>query len=333
MNLPLSHAPPTHTQCGSNQTDCPPPPTYLKPANYSNIGISFRGLTGGFEKVGKWFKDTFDSGTLGTTIVVAIIVLLVIGLGALKVVLVVYTGKLNLPAVPCCTRCVCGIAAALGECLQVCLRNLKLDFLLCCTRCLPGNKGFTATGTHIGSGWVHPTHCDGTCEGAGRARREHRRLLRMHRRRSLPTPPPEVWWESPYTCTCAVRYLPFVKPHPPSFTCPSNRETVSLCEICAGTFFFFYCPLLPLWWGLGFLFQVTKKMWRRYRRRKEYQRQHTEKRRERSYLVLDKYMRGKVETIEFDGILKKRRKEGSGEGMADQNWGWGGVDPMFTVWS
>ncbi|KAL5463657.1 hypothetical protein EMCRGX_G032572 [Ephydatia muelleri] len=253
--------------CGSNRTDCPPPPTYLKPANYSNFGISVRGLTGAFEKVGKWFKDTFDSGTLGTTIVVAIIVLLVIGLGALKVVLVVYTGKLNLPAVPCCTRCICGVAGALGECLKICLQNLKLDFLFCCTRCLPGDKGFTAAGAQAGGGWIRPAYCNGTCEGAGRARREHRRLLRMHKRRSLPTPPPEVWWESPYTCTCAVR---------------SQKN-------CGG----------------------------RYRRRRQYQTQHAAKV-ERSYLVLDKYMRGKVETVGFDGALKKRRKEiteGAGEAM------------------
>eukprot|EP00731_Ephydatia_muelleri_P038319 Em0718g4a len=271
--------------CGSNRTDCPPPPTYLKPANYSNFGISVRGLTGAFEKVGKWFKDTFDSGTLGTTIVVAIIVLLVIGLGALKVVLVVYTGKLNLPAVPCCTRCICGVAGALGECLKICLQNLKLDFLLCCTRCLPGDKGFTAAGARPGVGGSAPP----TATARARARGGP--------------------GGSTGGCSGCTR----------GGACPRplRRETISLCEICAGTFFFFYCPLLPLWWGLGFLFQITKKLWRRYRRRRQYQTQHAAKV-ERSYLVLDKYMRGKVETVGFDGALKKRRKEiteGTGEAM------------------
>ena len=200
-------ASPPPVQCGSNRTDCPPPPTYLKSANYS--GDIFRGFSTGFDKAGKWFKETLDSGTLGTSIVVAIIVLLVIGLGALKVVLVVYTGKLNLPAVPGCTRCCCGIASACGECLKIGLRNLRLDFILCCTQVLPGGgKGGATAAAQVagpGSGWVRPAHCNGACGGARWARKEHRKLLRKHERRSLADAPPTVWWESPYTCTCAVR--------------------------------------------------------------------------------------------------------------------------------
>ena len=108
------------------------------------------------------------------------------------------------------------------------------------------------------------------------------------------------------------------------------RESVSMCEICGGVFFFFYCPLLPLWWSLGFLLQHTKKAWRRYRRRKQFQAQQAEKRagEEKAYLALDKYVKGGVkEFVDFNATLKrgaKEKAESAAEGI-DNHSGFGSV--------
>ena len=84
-------------------------------------------------------------------------------------------------------------------------------------------------------------------------------------------------------------------------------------EICKGLFFFVYCPLLPLWWIVDFVWEYGKRKWQRHKRKKRYRdmkaSMRTEK--EQAFLLLDQYTRGKVERqiIDFDKEIKTRKEK------------------------
>ena len=91
------------------------------------------------------------------------------------------------------------------------------------------------------------------------------------------------------------------------------------CEICKGMFFFFYCPLLPVFWILEYVWVFAKQKWRRHKRKKRFRelRVAKESQKEKTYLLLDKYSRGKVEReiLDFSRDLKMQRKRKKTEGM------------------
>ena len=57
------------------------------------------------------------------------------------------------------------------------------------------------------SGAQRPTTCDGMCSGAKKARRLHRKHLRMLKRQKAKDFEITAWWEKPYTCTCVVKQV------------------------------------------------------------------------------------------------------------------------------
>ena len=92
-----------------------------------------------------------------------------------------------------------------------------------------------------------------------------------------------------------------------------HRDTKPCLEICKGVFFFVYCPLLPLWWVLDFVWEHIKRKWRRHRRKKRFRalKAAEKAKKENTYLMLDQYTRGKVEKqiIDFSKETKAKRKK------------------------
>ena len=70
-----------------------------------------------------------------------------------------------------------------------------------------------------------------------------------------------------------------------------------LRDICKGLFFFFYLPMLPLWWSLEFLWEFIKRKYRRHKRKKRFRAMKAEKaaKQKKYYLSVDQYSRGRIE--------------------------------------
>ena len=77
-------------------------------------------------------------------------------------------------------------------------------------------------------------------------------------------------------------------------------------EICKGLFFFFYLPLLPLWWTVEFTWDLICRKWRRHKRKKRYRalKASQAEKEKNQYLSVDQYTRGKVEK-QILGLNKK----------------------------
>lgn len=77
-------------------------------------------------------------------------------------------------------------------------------------------------------------------------------------------------------------------------------------EIIKATFFFIYCPLLPLWWSLEILFEWLMRKRRRQRRLKEYRSKKAEKqkKKEDTYLMVDEFSRGIKQKMVVDFEIK-----------------------------
>lgn len=100
----------------------------------------------------------------------------------------------------------------------------------------------------------------------------------------------------------------------------THRDTMPCCEICKGMFFFFYCPLLPLFWMLEYVWVFAKNKWRRHKRKKRFRKERAAKQaeKEKTYLMLDKYSRGKIEReiLDFSKDLKEQRQKRKKKGLS-----------------
>ena len=89
-------------------------------------------------------------------------------------------------------------------------------------------------------------------------------------------------------------------------------------EICKGLCFFFYLPLLPLWWIVELLWEYGRRKWQRHKRKKRYRVMKAAKveQEKEQYLSVDQYTRGKVEKqilgISQKNQEKKERKKNQG---------------------
>ncbi len=138
-------------------------------------------------------------------------------------------------------------------------------------------------------GWRVPPYCNGMCDGARFRRKVHRKLMRVNKRSGNIKDIP--WFQRPYNCTCKV------------------KDEMPCIMICRGLFFFFYCPLLPVWWVLEFSFKFLRRSWRRRKRIKQFRAERAvrEERKRQAYVHLDEYSRGKLENEIFS--LDKELKE------------------------
>ena len=88
-------------------------------------------------------------------------------------------------------------------------------------------------------------------------------------------------------------------------------NTKSVLEICKGVCFFIYCPLLPLWWIVEWVFTMIRRKLRQARRRKvlEKRRAQQKDKEHKTFLMLDKFTRGAVEKRVFDFDEEKKKVE------------------------
>lgn len=88
-------------------------------------------------------------------------------------------------------------------------------------------------------------------------------------------------------------------------------DTKSICEIIKGLFFFFYCPILPLWWIVEISFERCMRNRRKNRRRAAFKKKKALQREndKKTYLLLDKFSRGLKEKkiIEFSTKTGKKK--------------------------
>ncbi len=141
-------------------------------------------------------------------------------------------------------------------------------------------------------GWRVPPHCNGMCEGAKYRRRLHRKLMRAMKRIGQKKETP--WYSKPYNCSCKV------------------KDQMPCLMICKGLFFFFYCPLLPLYWILEFTFILIRKRYRKAKRIKAFRAERAEKeaKKQNQYIHMDQYSRGVLEKeiVSLDRELKEIRQ-------------------------
>lgn len=161
--------------CGDNASNCPPPPTLKDSLTPNEV-----------TDVIKFFQDLGDflQYNLGAMIIAAIIIKILIILGILKVVMMIATGEVECQALWFAIGAI--IMATTG--IPMFVTNMA--------------KGQMAQyGDH-----GQPARCDGMCQGAKKARREHRKKLRIKKRKGKKVKDDDVWWKEPYQCDCRVRY-------------------------------------------------------------------------------------------------------------------------------
>ena len=206
-------------QCGANNTVCPTPPTFHKDDKFIN-----------WEKGLAWLNEVtnFLKSHFGKFVLASWFILLLLFLGALKVVHMIITGEIDYPAVseptlmalqmvknvvtkivnewcPKLRDCVCGYGQR--RCLKLCA---------CCARLTTGKTEFTETATNMSKlerGWRRPRKCNGMCAGARKARRNHRTQMRINKRKGVNIDRETPWFSKPYTCSCIIRYTLSIYAH------------------------------------------------------------------------------------------------------------------------
>lgn len=305
-------------QCGNSTADCPPPPTYQ---NETTVDVD---LT--------WLYDILDvlNGNAGKFALGSWFMLMLMCLGSCKVVHMVLTGQIDYPALTkpwkCALDClqkVCGRWCPMmcDRCGDCCQRHCLCVCAACVTG-VTGKKAYTAQARDTKPGWRRPRTCDGMCSGAKQARRAHRKQMRINKRKGIKSE--TAWFQKPYTCTCQVRCVSIqaakcVFIAADCYGLVPSRDTKPLLVICKELFFFIYCPLLPLWWILDFMWEYSRRKWRRHKRKKRFREKRAARRaqKEKTYLMLDQFTRGKVERqiIDFDKEVKAKKKKKPKKGL------------------
>ena len=203
-----------YTQCGDNTTECPPPPEYHKDDKFVDIN-------GELAKKFKWLADIRDFmvGNFGKFVLAAWFFHILLCLGVLKVLHMLLTGQVNYPALTNPAKkglklvyemqkkifdqwCPMVYSRVCGGCERCCL--------CCCAffgQALTGQKDHTATARQAADfesgGWRRPRTCNGMCSGAKQARRNHRKQMRINKRKGMKNE--TAWYQKPYNCTCKVK--------------------------------------------------------------------------------------------------------------------------------
>ena len=196
-------------QCGNETTVCPDPPTFDNSTKPENLN---KWLTKFINSV-KDFVGPLVS-TFGTA---SIIILILLILGVLKVVHMVITGEIKMPAASEPTQMAMQFAKDLGEkiikewlpqaydsCVSSCAKCTwssysAVFYILTCGRFAKEAQ----LSKSVERGWRRPQRCNGMCGGAKVARRNHRKQMRINKRRGMKNE--MAWFQKPYTCTCKVK--------------------------------------------------------------------------------------------------------------------------------
>lgn len=196
----------THIQCGDSNTTCPE-------TTVSKNGTIF---TQGEFQWPSWLSDLRDFFLfLGPTLILSLWIWWILGcLGALKILHMIITGEVKVPEPVM-------IALAVAEKIlrkifqEWCPRMFHACGNCCekCTRCCVGtslclltagkSRKEEAVVRRVGAGWRIPRACNGMCKGAKLARKNHRKLMRMNKRKGMKRETP--WYQKRYKCTCKVK--------------------------------------------------------------------------------------------------------------------------------
>ena len=90
-----------------------------------------------------------------------------------------------------------------------------------------------------------------------------------------------------------------------------DREKNNFCEVLKGLFFFIYCPILPFWWAVEFMFVWIQRKRRRRRRIAEFKKKKEQKQHKKheTFMMVDKYSREKEKKfIQFEKARQKKKQ-------------------------
>jgi len=86
-----------------------------------------------------------------------------------------------------------------------------------------------------------------------------------------------------------------------------------IIQICQGLWFFFYCPFLPIYWSLEFIFTYFKRYFKRKRRLIKFRQERAarDEKKAKEYVQLDKYSRAQDtdEMTKLGKDIKKLKKK------------------------
>lgn len=291
-------------QCGNNKTVCPNAPerpdsdlVLYRERWYERLRDRLKQLADYFRLHGSKFLIMFW------------VILVLICLGVIKVVHILITQEVKMDAILTPWVEASRIAKEWKDyilkelCPTICdnfWTTCGNGCRICCRKCcwaatcgkLVRREERIINRQRIERGWRAPPYCNGMCRGAKHRRQLHRRLMRVMKRTGARKDTP--WYSKPYNCTCKI------------------KDQMPCIVICKGLFFFFYCPLLPLYWALLFTCIYLKRKWRRWKRIKVFRAEKAEKEEEKKlqYLHMDKYSRGILESeiVNLDKELKEIRR-------------------------
>ncbi len=193
-------------QCGDGNTTCPDT-TIAKDGDIFIQGIWAPPA---------WLIQLRDAfAVLGPTLLIGLWIWWILGcLGALKVLHMIITGEIKVPEpIQIIVAVIMKILQkifqewcpqlfnACGRCCEKCW-----SLCLCCSLCLlTGGKSRKeeALVRKVELGWRIPKSCDGMCKGAKLARKKHRKLMRMNKRKGMKNE--TLWYQKRYKCTCIVK--------------------------------------------------------------------------------------------------------------------------------
>lgn len=195
-------------QCGNGTTTCPKPPEF-KEGNSKRINLWFTRLVDKLKKI---------IGPLTSSLATAtIIILILLVLGIIKVVHMIITGEIQMPAASEPTQMAIQFAKNLAEkilkewlpeaydsCVSNCAKCTWSSYSMCFYVLTCGRFAKEAQlSKTVERGWRRPKRCNGMCTGAKVARRNHRKQMRMNKRKGMKNEMP--WFAKPYTCTCKLK--------------------------------------------------------------------------------------------------------------------------------
>ena len=145
------------------------------------------------------------------------ILLMLLCLGVIKIVHLLITGDFKFPAAAEPVTMALMIAKQLLEkilkewfprafqaCTVCCEKSISCCFASTfCILTAGRSKKDEGLTRKVGIGWRVPRNCNGMCKGAKFARRKHRKLMRINKRKGMKNE--TAWYQKPYKCTCKVK--------------------------------------------------------------------------------------------------------------------------------
>ena len=207
-------------QCGYNTSDCPPPPKYHEDDKFAQLDLRWINKVAVFLKIPQ--LSDFLKLNFGKLILVFWFIVILLVLGLIKYFHSSCSSKTsqNMPPGPMGPKMMVAmkgmemkdkfmqeIVPAIYDSVTSTLYIYFVKICACFGQGLKGKTDFTihAKNRYIteSGGWRKPVTCNGMCSGAKTARHNHRKQMRINKRRGAKSD--AVWYQKPYRCSCKVR--------------------------------------------------------------------------------------------------------------------------------